>query len=97
MAKLKEYYGHFCESEYEYAFIGFLEDEGWTYVSGNNIQRTTKRDVLIEEDLFSFLKKTNSDLIDEEVQRIVDSVRLIGAESDFATLHKVYGFYSRRG
>ena len=25
MAKLKEYNGYYCESEYEYAFIGFLE------------------------------------------------------------------------
>ena len=24
MARLKEYNGHYCESEYEYAFIGFL-------------------------------------------------------------------------
>lgn len=28
MARLKEYNGHYCESEYEYAFIGFLEAEG---------------------------------------------------------------------
>lgn len=92
MAKLKEYNGYYCESEYEYAFIGFLEDEGWTYVSGNNIPRTTKRDVLNEEDLTTFLKNTNSDLKDDEIKRIVDSVKLVGAESDFATLHKVYGW-----
>ena len=55
MAKLQEFNGHFCESEYEYAFIGFLEDEGWAYVHGNNIPRTTKRDVLNEKDLLSFL------------------------------------------
>ena len=35
-SKLKEYYGHYCESEYEYAFIGFLEQEGWKYISGND-------------------------------------------------------------
>lgn len=35
MARLKEYNGHYCESEYEYAFIGFLEAEGWKYSSGN--------------------------------------------------------------
>jgi type I restriction enzyme R subunit len=92
MAKLKEYNGYYCESEYEYAFIGFLEDEGWTYVSGNNIPRTTKRDVLNEEDLTTFLKNTNSDLKEDEIKRIVDSVKLVGAESDFATLHKVYGW-----
>ena len=92
MAKLTEYNGHFCESEYEYAFIGFLEDEGWTYIHGNNIPRTTKREVLNKEDLSEFLKNTNPDLKEEEIQKIVDSVRLVGAESDFATLHKVYNW-----
>lgn len=92
MAKLKEYNGHYCESEYEYAFIGFLEQEGWKYVSGNDMTRITKRDVLFNEDLEAFLTKTNSDLTEDEVTKIVDTVRLVGSESDFATLHKVYGW-----
>lgn len=92
MAKLKEYNGHYCESEYEYAFIGFLEQEGWKYVSGNDMTRITKRDVLFNEDLETFLSKTNPDLTEDEVTKIVDTVRLVGAESDFATLHKVYGW-----
>ncbi len=92
MAKLKEYYGHYCESEYEYAFIGFLEQEGWKYVSGNDMTRITKRDVLFNEDLEAFLSKTNPDLTEDEITKIVDTVRLVGAESDFATLHKVYGW-----
>ncbi len=37
MSKLKEYNGHFCESEYEYAFIAFLEKEGWQYLQGSKI------------------------------------------------------------
>jgi len=92
MAKLLEYNGHYCESEYEHAFIGFLENEGWTYCSGNDIDRVTKRDVLIVSDLIDFLKDTNPDLKQKEVQQIADTVRLVGAESDFATLHKVYGW-----
>ena len=92
MSKLQDFNGHYCESEYEYAFIGFLEDEGWTYIHGNNIPRVTKREVLNKEDLASFLTNTNQDLNQEEIQRIVDSVRLVGAESDFATLHKVYNW-----
>ena len=92
MAKLKEYNGHYCESEYEYAFIGFLEQEGWKYVPGNDMTRITKRDVLFNEDLEAFLSKTNPDLTEDEVIKIVDTVRLVGAESDFATLHKVYGW-----
>ncbi len=92
MAKLKEFNGHYCESEYEYAFIAFLEKVGWTYVPGNSITRTTKRDVLYIDDMESFLAKTNPDLLSEEIRQISDTVRLVGAESDFATLHKVYGW-----
>ena len=32
------------------------------------------------------------ELIEEEVTQIYDNVRLVGSESDFATLHKVYGW-----
>lgn len=92
MAKLKEYNGHYCESEYEYAFIGFLEAEGWNYIAGNHINRNDKRDVLIAEDFKKFIAETNPELTEDEVTQIFDNVRLVGAESDFATLHKVYGW-----
>ena len=92
MAKLKEYNGRYCESEYEYAFLGFLEAEGWQYLSGNEINRSVKRDVLIEDDFKTFMVNTNSDLTEDEVAQIFDVVRLVGSESDFATLHKVYGW-----
>ena len=92
MSKLKEFNGRYCESEYEYAFIVFLEQQGWKYLSGTNMSRIYKRDVLNTEDLASFVNKTNPDLTDDEVTKIVDTVRLVGAESDFATLHKVYGW-----
>ena len=92
MAKLKEYYGRYCESEYECAFVKFLEAEGWNYSLGNNINRVTKRDVLIEDDFKKFITDTNPDLTDDEVTQIFDTVRLVGSESDFATLHKVYGW-----
>ena len=92
MAKLKEYNGRYCESEYEYAFLGFLEAEGWQYLSGNEINRSVKRDVLIEDDFKMFMADTNPDLTEDEVAQIFDAVRLVGSESDFATLHKVYGW-----
>jgi len=92
MAKLKEYNGYYCESEYEYAFIEFLEAEGWEYISGNNIKRINKRDVLIADDFKKFIYATNPELTKDEVIQIFDNVRLVGAESDFATLHKVYGW-----
>lgn len=92
MAKLKNYNGHYCESQYEYAFISFLENEGWHYLAGNSIPRDSKRDALYMDDMEQFLSKTNPDLTAEEVRQIMDTVRLVGAESDFATLHKVYGW-----
>lgn len=92
MANLKQYNGRYCESEYEYAFIGFLEAEGWNYSSGNNISRVGKRDVLIVDDFKKFISDSNPDLTEDEVTQIFDTVRLAGAESDFATLHKVYGW-----
>ena len=92
MAKLQEYNGRYCESEFECAFLAFLEAEGWKYTSGNSISRITKRDVLIADDFKSFLSKQNPDLTEDEVTQIYDNVRLVGSESDFATLHKVYGW-----
>lgn len=92
MSKLKDYNGRFCETEYEYAFIGLLEAEEWQYLAGNNIPRPSKKDVLYSDDLAAFLSNTNPDLKEEEIGQLVDNVRLVGAESDFATLHKVYGW-----
>lgn len=92
MPKLKEYNGRYCESDYENAFLSFLEMEGWQYLSGGNIPRASRREVLYTDDLEQFLSNTNPDLPPEEVCQIVDMVRLVGAESEFATLHKVYGW-----
>lgn len=92
MARLQNFNGHYCESQYEYAFIGFLEKEDWTYMSGNDIKRTTKREVLIKSDFIKALNDNNPFLTSDEAEKIYDNVRLVGAETDFATLHKVYGW-----
>ena len=91
-SKLVNYNGRFCESDLENAFISFLEQENWTYLSGDNVVRKSQKEVLIDSDLTEFLTTNNTDLDAEEVQKIVDNVRLVGAETDFATLHKVYGW-----
>ncbi len=92
MSKLQNFNGRYCEWEFEYAFLSYLEKEGWQYLSGNSMSRASKRDVLYVDDLEQFLSKTNPDLIPDEIRQIMDTVRLVGAESDFATLHKVYGW-----
>jgi len=92
MARLKNYNGRYCESDFENAFLSYLEEEDWQYLAGNSMARRSKRDVLYEDDLEQFLSKTNPDLTVDEVRQLMDTVRLAGAESDFATLHKVYGW-----
>lgn len=92
MAKLKAYNGRYCESEFESAFISFLEAEDWNYLPGNRIVRDSQTTVLYVDDMEQFLRKTNSDLTADEIHQIMDSVRLVGAESEFSTLHKVYGW-----
>lgn len=92
MVKLKNHNGRFCESEYESAFLSYLETEGWSYLAGNNIPRSSKREVLYADDMEQFLCKTNPELTADEIRQILDAVRLAGGESDFAALHKVYGW-----
>lgn len=92
MAKLQNYNGRFCESEFEATFLSYLETEGWSYLTGSSIPHGSKREVLYADDMESFLSKTNPDLTADEIHQIMDTVRLAGAESDFATLHKVYNW-----
>ena len=90
MAKLQNYNGRYCEWEFEYTFLALLEEEGWQYLAGNSIPRNSQREVLYSDDLEQFLSKTSPDLTADEIRQVMDTVRLAGAESDFATLHKVY-------
>ena len=92
MPKLQAYNGHYCESDYENAFASFLENVGWQYLYGNDVCRQTRRDVLIESDFKSFIAKTNLNFTENDVNTIFDNFRLVGGESDFAVLHKVYGW-----
>ncbi len=84
--------GRFVESDYENALIQFLEAEGWQYLYGDNIPRNDRKEVLYMDDLLRFLEKTNPDLEDDDIRRIADNIRLVGSNSDFATLHLMYGW-----
>ena len=46
MAKLQNLNGRYCESEFEYAFLSFLEDEGWNYLLGKDTKKITKYGVV---------------------------------------------------
>lgn len=90
MSELKSINGRFCESDYEYALISFLESEGWSYLAGNEVTREYKREVLITDDLKEYLSNDYSNLSESEINRLIDNIKLFGAETDFATLHKFY-------
>ncbi len=84
--------GRFVESDFENALIQFLEAEGWQYLYGDNIPRNDRKEVLYMDDLLQFLEKTNPDLEDDDIRRIADNIRFVGSDSDFATLHLMYGW-----
>lgn len=92
MAKLKNYNGRYCESDYENAFLCLLEKAGWTYSPGKEIARKSKQEVLIEADFKAFLSDTAPGLTEDEITQVYDTMRLAGGESDFAALHKVYNW-----
>ncbi len=93
MAKnLKNINGRFVESDFENALIAFLEAEGWQYTYGDDIPRANRKEVLYMDDLHHFLEEQHHNLTKDEIRQIADNVRLVGADTDFATLHKVYGW-----
>lgn len=96
--------GHFVESDYENALICYLEEVNWQYMYGDGMPRENRREVVYVDDLIQFLRDANPELDNDEVRQMADMVRLVGADSDFATLHKVYrwmvdgiGFTTRKG
>ena len=92
MAKLIDFNGRFCESDYENAFISYLETEGWLYLPGNKLARKEIKDVLHADDIREYLTTNNPDLPKDDVEKLFDTIRLVGAETDFATLHKFYNW-----
>lgn len=92
MAKLKNMNGHFVESDYENALISFLEAEKWQYMFGENIPRPNQKEVLMMDDLIAYLVKTYPALEADDIRKIADMIRLVGATTDFATLHTLYNW-----
>ena len=92
MAKLINFNGRFCESDYEFAFISYLETESWLYLPGNKLAREEIKEVLHADDIKEYLATNNPDLPKDDVEKLFDTIRLVGAESDFATLHKFYSW-----
>lgn len=97
MANLVSYNGRFCEQDSEDALIQLFVEAGWTYTFGEDIVREKGTDVLIRRDLQAYLEwaygessPCNTCLTTEEIDDIISKISLIGGESEFATMHRIY-------
>ena len=87
---LVNYNGRFCEQDFENAIIQMFEDTGWHYTFGDDIPRDNGMEVMIIDELRGFIRGEYPFLLPEEVENLINKIRLVGAESEFATLHRVY-------
>lgn len=81
--------GKFYESEYEEALIELLKDQGWQYTNGGNIQRKN-REVLLTEDLYTFLAKQYSEMTQEDREEVVNHLRHVSGQTPFALVRNTY-------
>ncbi|MBR0035241.1 MAG: HsdR family type I site-specific deoxyribonuclease, partial [Synergistaceae bacterium] len=74
------------ESDYEAAFISHLTATGWHHLNGSSIPG----EAIYSDDTQEFLSRTCSALSHNDIRRIIDTLRTVSAESDFAALHAVH-------
>lgn len=68
--------GKFTEAELEKAIIELFKQQGYVYICGENMHRQYE-DILLEDDLCSFLLTRYSDLSEGELQKIINKIALI--------------------
>lgn len=64
----------FTEVKLEQAFISLLETEGYRYVNGKELKRSSNQEVLLKEDLRAFLAGRYPDLEDIELESIINEL-----------------------
>ncbi|MDM1551858.1 type I restriction endonuclease subunit R [Empedobacter falsenii] len=64
----------YTEAQLEQAFISLLETEGYQYIDGKQLQRSSNQEVLIKEDLRAFLLKRYPDLEEIELESLVNEL-----------------------
>ncbi|WCM42363.1 HsdR family type I site-specific deoxyribonuclease [Flavobacterium sp. CBA20B-1] len=71
----------YTESQLEQAFISLLETEGYRYINGKELVRTSNQEVLIKEDLRTFLLARYSDLEEIELESIINEIAFQSASN----------------
>ncbi|MFV0166720.1 type I restriction endonuclease subunit R [Empedobacter falsenii] len=64
----------YTESQLEQAFISLLETEGYHYINGKELTRISNQEVLLKEDLRSFLLNRYPDLEEIELESLVNEI-----------------------
>src|SRR5690554_7067488 len=64
----------YTEAQLEQAFISLLETEGYQYIDGKQLQRSSNQEVLIKEDLRTFLLNHYPDLEEIELESLVNEL-----------------------
>lgn len=64
----------FTEVKLEQAFISLLEIEGYRYINGKQLKRSSNQEVLLKEDLRAFLADRYPDLEEIELESIINEL-----------------------
>lgn len=71
----------YTESQLEQAFINLLETEGYQYINGKELVRTSNQEVLLKDDLRSFLLTRYPDLEEMELESIINQIAFQSASN----------------
>lgn len=71
----------YTESQLEQAFISLLETEGYRYINGKELTRTSNQEVLIKDDLRTFLLNRYPDLEEMELESIINEIAFQSASN----------------
>lgn len=78
----------YYESEYEEAVLSLLFEQHWEISHGEALHRKFS-DVLLLDDLKTFLQRNYQELSDDEVNQIVFNLRNTGGNTDYLSLRNV--------
>ncbi|MCF0187660.1 MAG: type I restriction endonuclease subunit R, partial [Bacteroidaceae bacterium] len=81
--------GKFYESEYEEALIDLLTEQGWLYTNGKEMQRNN-REVLLLNDLSSYLRNAYPELTSDDVEEVVNHLRHTSGQTHFDLLRNTF-------
>lgn len=81
--------GKYYESDYEEALIELLKQQGWKFTYGTLLSRSN-REVLLIDDLKSYLIKRYPDLLSSDIEEIINRLRYVSGQTHFELLRNTY-------